>query len=309
VISPRRLDANRRNALRSTGPKSVMGKREASQNALRHGLRAESPVVRGVEKVSDWRAHRLGVVRSLEPVGYLEESLADRIALQQWRLRRVVRYEREKLRSLRETAADAVGQLILASGDEGVDEAPTSIREAESIIDGWREVQTRLEDLLDISESTQLPGATIYRVGSFLAEMVGRTTEELTLVLPSGAESVPLEDLADDPGEWPAVTLISILNALAAPMTFEVFRASAVAEAVRRRELAVQARSSLEAQIRRLRSERLLASDHELEKVSRYEAALERSLLRTLHELQRLQAARQGGTSAPMALDLDLAGS
>jgi hypothetical protein len=38
MTSDRRLRANRANALRSTGPKSVAGKRRASRNARRHGL-------------------------------------------------------------------------------------------------------------------------------------------------------------------------------------------------------------------------------------------------------------------------------
>ena len=52
---------------------------------------------------------------------------------------------------------------------------------------------------------------------------------------------------------------------------------------------------------------RILPDERELEKISRYETTLERSLVRSLHELQRLQAARNGGISAPMALDVDVA--
>jgi hypothetical protein len=46
-----------------------------------------------------------------------------------------------------------------------------------------------------------------------------------------------------------------------------------------------------------------------LSKLSRYETTLERSLHRTLHELQRLQSARQGKeVPAPLALDIDVTG-
>ena len=38
TASPYKLIANRLNAQRSTGPRTVLGKRRASQNALRHGL-------------------------------------------------------------------------------------------------------------------------------------------------------------------------------------------------------------------------------------------------------------------------------
>ena len=45
-------------------------------------------------------------------------------------------------------------------------------------------------------------------------------------------------------------------------------------------------------------------------KLSRYETAIERSLYKALHELQRLQAARRskGNVSPPVALDVDVSG-
>jgi hypothetical protein len=38
VASQRKIEANRRNARGSTGPRSRVGKRSTSQNAIRHGL-------------------------------------------------------------------------------------------------------------------------------------------------------------------------------------------------------------------------------------------------------------------------------
>jgi hypothetical protein len=93
---PPSVAANRRNALRSTGPRTPEGKHRSAQNALRHGLRAGSPVV-PFENEADWQAHLVGVVDALAPQGRLEEELVDRVALQLWRLRRVARYERETL--------------------------------------------------------------------------------------------------------------------------------------------------------------------------------------------------------------------
>jgi hypothetical protein len=45
-------------------------------------------------------------------------------------------------------------------------------------------------------------------------------------------------------------------------------------------------------------------------KLSRYETAIERSLYKALHELQRLQAARQadGNAPPPVAIDVDVSG-
>ena len=45
-------------------------------------------------------------------------------------------------------------------------------------------------------------------------------------------------------------------------------------------------------------------------KFARYEAHIERGLYKALHELQRLQAARQGQpVSSPLALDVDVSGA
>jgi len=48
MASERQIAANRRNAKKSTGPKSVSGKKRSSQNALRHGLAV--PVSRGASE-------------------------------------------------------------------------------------------------------------------------------------------------------------------------------------------------------------------------------------------------------------------
>ena len=45
MTSVRQIEANRRNALASTGPKTESGKQRASQNAVRHGLTAETVIV------------------------------------------------------------------------------------------------------------------------------------------------------------------------------------------------------------------------------------------------------------------------
>ena len=41
------IQANRRNAKKSTGPRSAEGKAASSQNALKTGIDAKSPVIRG----------------------------------------------------------------------------------------------------------------------------------------------------------------------------------------------------------------------------------------------------------------------
>jgi len=70
-MTEKRLAANRRNALKSTGPRTKEGKARASMNALKHGLRASSLAVPYLEDPEDWVAHRRLVLQDLAPAGYL----------------------------------------------------------------------------------------------------------------------------------------------------------------------------------------------------------------------------------------------
>ena len=45
-ISPERLAANRRNAQKSTGPRTAEGKAASRQNAFKHGMTGEGIVLR-----------------------------------------------------------------------------------------------------------------------------------------------------------------------------------------------------------------------------------------------------------------------
>lgn len=98
MLSPAKLAANRANALRSTGPRTIAGSRAASTNATRHGLSATSVVViQGVEHEADYEALVADVIADLKPMGAVERLLAERVAQLWWRLRRVLRFETERL--------------------------------------------------------------------------------------------------------------------------------------------------------------------------------------------------------------------
>jgi len=71
--------------------------------------------------------------------------------------------------------------------------------------------------------------------------------------------------------------------------------------------LAQVAQEDHAARLNKERGEALLPPEETLEKVSRYETTLERSLFRTIHELHRLQATREGEPLLPpAAVDVDL---
>ena len=92
MTSMAKIAANRQNAQRSTGPRSLGGKTIVAQNAIRHGIFANLPLVPG-ETIDEWHVHREGIITSLAPVGLLEVTLTEHAALLLWRLARLARYE------------------------------------------------------------------------------------------------------------------------------------------------------------------------------------------------------------------------
>src|ERR1700733_11448357 len=86
--------ANRRNATKSTGPKTTRGKAMAAQNSLRHGLRARK-VISFDESEPDFIAFHAEQREAFQPTDAIEEHLVERIAMCAWRLRRLYRVEAE----------------------------------------------------------------------------------------------------------------------------------------------------------------------------------------------------------------------
>jgi hypothetical protein len=90
------IEANRRNARRSTGPKTAPGRAVSRQNALKHGLSARKLIVFD-EKRGDFLAFHDEMLAALAPGDALEAALAERIILCAWRLRRAGRAEAARL--------------------------------------------------------------------------------------------------------------------------------------------------------------------------------------------------------------------
>ena len=95
MASRKQIRANRRNARKSTGPRSEAGKAASSANALSHGLTAARTVVLPEEEPEAFERLSQGVVADLAPAGALQQALAQRIAGLLWRLDRVARLEAE----------------------------------------------------------------------------------------------------------------------------------------------------------------------------------------------------------------------
>ena len=75
------IEANRRNAQMSTGPKTAAGKARASLNAMKHGPRAKAAApVLPQEDARSWTRRSASWVEDLQPVGDPERDLVARAA-------------------------------------------------------------------------------------------------------------------------------------------------------------------------------------------------------------------------------------
>ena len=92
MSSLKQIEANRRNALKSTGPITAEGKARSSRNAIRHGLSAET-VVTTVEDAEDYQAFEAAVIADYDAESAVERELVLRLASVLWRLRRATGIE------------------------------------------------------------------------------------------------------------------------------------------------------------------------------------------------------------------------
>ena len=92
MTSLRQIKANRCNTLKSTGPKTTVGKQHSRCNAMRHGLTAET-VIQFLEDQEDYKAFELSVTADFDARTAVERQLVLRLAGLLWRLRRATAVE------------------------------------------------------------------------------------------------------------------------------------------------------------------------------------------------------------------------
>jgi hypothetical protein len=88
----RQIEANRRNARKSTGPVTEEGKQRSRCNAVRHGLTAET-VIGALEDAEDYQAFEAAIVADYDAQSAVERELVLRLASLLWRLRRATTME------------------------------------------------------------------------------------------------------------------------------------------------------------------------------------------------------------------------
>lgn len=293
-------------------------------NSVRHGMGSEH--VPPGERAG-YAAHVQAVRASSGARGYLQERLADRAALALWRLDRVARYEaaaasmaqRKALQAIEQGEKYGPAEHVTAAYDrlhrltwEPVEQLradPTlSEREAQRFegyagtLDTWaaggegrglsEEEAGHLGELLAESlQALKVPPAQMVRA------MLGRAPKR------GEADSVESEEWTYEPAEVPG--LLRLYRERLGDLQAYMLRNLAGAQRLKAQAIRDAQREAEHAQADAL-AVSALPHAKELEKVTRYEAHLERVLYRALHDLEaaRREAAGQD-TPGPLRGILD----
>jgi len=101
MTSDKQIQANRKNAKKSTGPKTALGRSISSKNAITHGFRSRQVVIKG-ESRSEYNDFRQMLIEHYTPADPVEAAFVDRICVCLWRLRRSETIEAQVFDNLRE---------------------------------------------------------------------------------------------------------------------------------------------------------------------------------------------------------------
>jgi len=135
MTSLKQIQANRLNALQSTGPRTEEGKARSRQNAVRHGLTAET-VITTLENAADYQVFEATIYAEYQPRTATARELVARLASVLWRLRRstsietgLMQIQGELMRSRNSGKSRRRGVALPEWYDE-LDVAPTNGAEA-----------------------------------------------------------------------------------------------------------------------------------------------------------------------------------
>ena len=292
VASESQISANRRNALKSTGPRTVKGKAASRMNAMRHGILSSALVVRGLrirEHEEEFKALREQCWECLAPVGRMEEMLVDKIVTAQWRMRRALMAETgEIVKSVdggRQHRADRdpLSQWIFM--DPTRDASVAMTKSSAGLEYRAHILQTVRENVREDEELTEKTLEWVRRRFMDVPNNMTRALEGFRATYVANPEGLTPEDLK--------------------------LRHQTAVDRYVEATLGWQAKLNTEHRDREDKQETagqaadVLPSSEVLEKIMRYEGSLDRQLYRAMNQLERLQRRREGeDVKPPLMMDV-----
>ncbi len=290
AISERKVEANRRNASKSTGPRTTRGKRHSRRNAIKHGLCVEHlETFPAKEKAEELRGLYTRLVNELHPVGFLEESAVERIAVCQWRLKRAWQFENAAICGNEQPALERVDQVAKGAVriSQGNGEVMSLLRSAQSQIQQDGKLSHELKEKLFAADQFFRKVWPAFQ--EYAEQRAAETDNALAkrMARDSGVTSSASKMLlASDPAsQQERRRFLALTEVECAIETFE--RLPRMIEEHVARSFAPQL------------GQQSIPDEEALDKLIRYERAIERSLSRALEQLERLQKNRRGDVIRP----------
>jgi hypothetical protein len=270
TVSNRKLRANRENAKKSTGPKTLRGKACSRVNALEHGLFARQffDFVAVDEDPQEYEELLNGLWEQYQPLGKAEELEVERVALCWWKFKRAWRYEN----AVNRAAVRDVAQKELAEQEEWCKEQD---KEDEAFLLELKSAKKEIEETGGISQDTK----------QRLFAMRPRFES-----IWSGIERMTQEKLKE-----PAVS--KVFQKLSPQEHASVLARHTVTTAIDLHEPLAGWRYASAMEISH--GSHLVPNREALDKILRYEAAIDRSLSRAVDRLEHLQRCRRGEAVLP----------
>jgi hypothetical protein len=271
---------------KGTGPRTQQGKDRSKQNAVTHGIFSKVVVLKG-ESQAEFNALLKGLRNDHQPVGALEELLVEKLAALFWRNRRLLIAEGAEIRarsefiewdrteSRRET--DPPISLIFSGLIRGIGDPDV--------------LQQCLDLLAELKESIEENGFDLESDKVKLVKLYGTDKDQKTLfcsyAIWLNTSLVPEDERQREGYATPQVSKDIFLREL----NQEIKRLG-------RFQKEQQAVLSAKLKVECLRQN--VPDAPQLDRLLRYETNLERSIERTLNQLERLQRMRLGRPVPPL---------
>lgn len=287
---------------RSTGPCTKQGKERSKRNSLKHGIFSKAVLLEG-ESQKEFDRLLKGLHKSLKPVGTLEDILVERLAADLWKYRRFLMAESAEIRNGTEFLEwdEKCGQMTSAIDLMERDGKSATFSERSGFIryiSNPNILRRCIELLRELEENLGNRGFNRENDSRILAQIYGDDEHPYVTV---EAEYDAWQDTSESTEEerqengyaTPEECVANVLDAIKA----EIKRLEAHAKFQKKVN---SSRIALD------KSRGLVPRDpQELDRLLRYAATIDRSIARTLAQLERLQRMRLG-QPVPPAIKLDL---
>ncbi len=288
ITSLKKVESNKKNALKSTGPKTVKGKNVVKWNALKHGLLSAEVVIDkgdGVEDKTEFKKMFSQLREDLHSVGILEEMLVERIAICYWRLRRVIRCENGEIRRgvdniIWDSATNKYEKFQFDRKYIELDEQRNNIQKTSYginyLIEELDEIKALIEEVGYISEDIKKK-----LIKNFGTDVMSLTVSCLFIQkLTEHYDQETESNLEIDKKPLPEKSKKLLLNVI----NDKEKKLKAMKDALKENET-----NELDSNWESL----YLPSKEAVDKIIRYETTIERQLYRAITQLERLQSKRK----------------